>query len=682
VRSEAWGALWVVNVAGLVLEVGAGWGYPSGVPNLIRVIGQDVSEGEAMWLVKALFEVAQTLLGGAMVFELVSWLENNRAGEVQKRQKALAKYTASGNQANSGNDDDWDTSSEASAATTRTAVDSQAGSSSKGASTSRNRAQSRGFGSADFVASECKKLAEQLQGLQLSSEYKGMAQARQKLPAHSMRSEVVEACAQNQVVLICGTTGCGKTTQVPQFILEEAFGAGQGGKCSIICTQPRRISALGVAERVAAERCCKVGSLVGYQIRLESKKSRDTRLLFCTTGVLLRRLMDDTELDGISHVVVDEVHERTIDGDFLLVILKRLCARRRDLRVVLMSATADADKFSKYFGVCKVVTIPGFTHPVKEVFLETALSMTGQLIGRGSPYALSRDAFLRRKKAFETTGEFLPAIANGEEDDSGDGAGGQQDASAGKDERLDHVQISLLNVDESKINYDLLEGVLEHMHGDSNYDIDSRGTKGSVLMFLPGIAEIQRAYDRVQELSRKGSAGALWPVPVHGSLSPADQKKVFQKPPGGARKVVLATNICETSITIDDCIAVIDTGRAREMTYDAHSGLSRLQDAWVARAAATQRQGRAGRVRPGVCFRYFDDAPACICLIVYVCACVCVCVCVYIDIYIYIYIYIYTHTHTHTYIYIYTHTHTHTHTNIHRHIHTSMHTYIRCVYAY
>jgi ATP-dependent RNA helicase DHX57 len=617
VQSEDWGALWVVNVAGLVLEVGVGVGYPSAVPNLIRVIGKDVSEGEAMWLVKALFEVAQTLLGGAMVFELVSWLENNRAGEVQKRQKALAKYAASANQADD-DSNDWDASSEASAATTRTAVGSET-SSTKGSGTSRQRAQTRGFGSADFVASESKKLGEQLQALKLTSEYKDIAQARQKLPAHSMRSEVVSACTQNQVVLICGTTGCGKTTQVPQFILEEAFSGGMGGKCSIICTQPRRISALGVAERVATERCCKVGSLVGYQIRLESKRSRDTRLLFCTTGVLLRRLMDDTELDGISHVVVDEVHERTIDGDFLLVILKRLCARRRDLRVVLMSATADADKFSQYFGGCKVVTIPGFTHPVREVFLETALSMTGQLIGRGSPYALSRDAFLRRKKAFEATGEFLAAIANGDEDEAGDGSAAQQDASdKGKDERLDHVQISLLNVDESKINYDLMEGLLEYMHGDSTYDTDNRGTKGSVLVFLPGIAEIQRAYDRVQDLSRKGSAGALWPVPVHGSLSPADQKKVFQKPPGGARKVVLATNICETSITIDDCIAVIDTGRAREMTYDAHSGLSRLQDAWVARAAATQRQGRAGRVRPGVCFRYHHHAYAYARLYIYV----------------------------------------------------------------
>ena len=169
-----------------------------------------------------------------------------------------------------------------------------------------------------------------------------------------------------------------------------------------------------------------------------------------------------------------------------------------------------------------MVTIPGFTHPVKEVFLETALSMTGQLIGRGSPYALSRDAFLRRKKAFETTREFPAAIGNGDADDEGDAqAEGGAAESSGQEERLDHVQISLLNVDEGKINYDLIEGLLEHMHGDSTYDIDNKGTKGSVLVFLPGLAEIQRAYERVQDLSSKGSAGALWPVPVHGSLSPA-----------------------------------------------------------------------------------------------------------------------------------------------------------------
>ena len=167
--------------------------------------------------------------------------------------------------------------------------------------------------------------------------------------------------------MISGETGCGKTTQLPQFILESEIEAGRGAQCNIICTQPRRISAVSVSQRVAAERGESVGDSVGYQIRLENRRSDGTRLLFCTTGVLLRKLVKEPELDGVSHVVVDEIHERGMNEDFLLIILRDLLHKRPDLRLILMSATLNAELFSAYFAGAPMMHIPGFTFPVEEV---------------------------------------------------------------------------------------------------------------------------------------------------------------------------------------------------------------------------------------------------------------------------------------------------------------------------
>jgi ATP-dependent RNA helicase DHX36 len=181
--------------------------------------------------------------------------------------------------------------------------------------------------------------------------------------------------------VVSGETGCGKTTQLPQFVLEEEIEAGRGADCNIICTQPRRISAMSVAARVAAERGDALGQSVGYQIRLEAKRSAQTRLLFCTTGVLLRRLVQEPDLNGVSHVMVDEIHERGMNEDFLLIILRDLLPRRPDLRLVLMSATINAELFSKYFGNAPMMHIPGFTFSVKELFLEDLLELTHYSVG-------------------------------------------------------------------------------------------------------------------------------------------------------------------------------------------------------------------------------------------------------------------------------------------------------------
>jgi ATP-dependent RNA helicase DHX36 len=160
-----------------------------------------------------------------------------------------------------------------------------------------------------------------------------------------------------QVTVVSGATGCGKTTQIPQLLLDDALERGVGGTTSIICTQPRRISATAVAERVAAERAVLVGDEVGYSIRMEAKSSRDTRMLFCTTGILLRRLQSDPLLQGVSHVLVDEVHERDLNSDFLLIVLRDLLPRRKDLRIVAMSATVNADLFANYFSHVRSIPV-------------------------------------------------------------------------------------------------------------------------------------------------------------------------------------------------------------------------------------------------------------------------------------------------------------------------------------
>jgi ATP-dependent RNA helicase DHX36 len=224
------------------------------------------------------------------------------------------------------------------------------------------------------------KLSSQLRDLQNSRKMtpsaRSMQSFREKLPAFNMREGFLKAVAANQVLVISGETGCGKTTQLPQFILEEEIDNLRGADCSIICTQPRRISAISVAARVASERGEELGETVGYQIRLESKRSAQTRLLFCTTGVLLRRLVQEPDLVGVSHLLVDEIHERGMNEDFLIIILRDLLPRRPDLRLVLMSATINAELFSKYFGDAPIMHIPGFTFPVTEFFLEDVLEKT------------------------------------------------------------------------------------------------------------------------------------------------------------------------------------------------------------------------------------------------------------------------------------------------------------------
>lgn len=207
----------------------------------------------------------------------------------------------------------------------------------------------------------------------------GIERTRRMLPAADKRQEIINLVDQHQVVVISGKTGCGKTTQVPQFLLDDWIERGWGAAANIIMTQPRRLPTLAVSERIAKEIGTKVGQLIGYQIQLERKTSASTRLCVCTTGILLQRLRDP-RLSGVTHVIVDEVHERDLDTDFLLMILRELLPRRPTLRLILMSATISGDTFAAYFGQnTPVLTIPGRTFPVQQIFLESALHRTGYI---------------------------------------------------------------------------------------------------------------------------------------------------------------------------------------------------------------------------------------------------------------------------------------------------------------
>lgn len=435
-------------------------------------------------------------------------------------------------------------------------------------------------------------------------EARALIESRKKLPAWKCREAILGSIRANQVTVISGMTGCGKSTQVPQFILDEWLdGAGGTGRstCHVVCTQPRRISATGVAERVAAERDERVPGSVGYQIRLESKMSRDTRLTFCTTGVLLRRLESDPDLHGVTHVVVDEVHERSQDSDFLLMVLKDLLAKRANLKVVLMSATLNSDLFLKYFhpaAIPGVVEIPGKTFPVKPIFLEEVLDLVGYSIEEESPFARPLSEFSRKQLNDR----------NGEDDEEAALLPIRTVSDRLRDEELrpEMVKNRYLNLgcsgraaenlsimDFDKIDFDLIERVVQYVVANDSAD------RGSILVFLPGMDEIVTLLERLGRNNDK-----LRLIPLHSSLSSEEQSKVFERS-SSARKVVLSTNLAETSITIDDCTCVIDAGRMKEKSFDSVRNMESLDTVWVARANAVQRRGRAGRVRPGVCFHLY-----------------------------------------------------------------------------
>ncbi|CAJ1065307.1 ATP-dependent DNA/RNA helicase DHX36 [Xyrichtys novacula] len=434
-----------------------------------------------------------------------------------------------------------------------------------------------------------------LQNKKSDPKYKEMLKFREKLPSYAKKEELVDLINSNRVLVVSGETGCGKTTQVTQFILDDHINRGMGSMCRVVCTQPRRISAISVAERVAAERAESVGNgnSCGYQIRLQSRlPRRQGSVLYCTTGIILQWLRSDRLLSSVSHLVLDEIHERNLQSDVLLVIVKDLLSLREDLKVILMSATLNAEKFSKYFDNCPMIHIPGLTFPVEEFLLEDILEMT-----RYQPKSQDRRPVWKRR--FWQGRNSRPEKEEKEAEYHGSWPayertlqGRYSDSTIKALEKLD---------EDEKIDLDLILALIRH--------IVLNDEDGAILVFLPGWDNISSLNDLLmaQQMFR---SDRFVIIPLHSLMPTVNQTQVFKRPPPGVRKIVIATNIAETSITIDDVVFVIDGGKIKETNFDTNNNISTMTAEWVSLANAKQRKGRAGRVCPGKCYHLYNSLRA------------------------------------------------------------------------
>jgi len=401
---------------------------------------------------------------------------------------------------------------------------------------------------------------------------------RKRLPAADKRQQILGLIESHQVVVITGETGCGKTTQVPQFILENCLGKEGLGACKIVVTQPRRISAISVSERISEERGESLGGSVGFQIRLESKlPNQRNSILLCTTGVVLQWLQSSPTLNTITHLILDEVHERDVDSDFLMTICKRILPMRPDLKLILMSATLDAGKFSQFFKHCPSIHIPGFTYPVEDIYLEDILNFT-QYRKEFKPGQRGKKSQKRRDEYEKEMGAYLRHIA-----------------STGKYSKSTLEFLS--SPDSEEVDMDLAANVVQYIHHNED--------AGAILVFLPGWEQIAKLNDLLDNSATHRLQGNTVIFPLHSLMPTASQRAIFSKPAAGTRKIILATNIAETSITIDDVVYVVDCGKIKIKQFDVASNISTLQPEWAGLANVRQRRGRAGRVQPGKCYHLF-----------------------------------------------------------------------------
>lgn len=354
---------------------------------------------------------------------------------------------------------------------------------------------------------------------------KTMSEQRQYLPIFSIRDDLLQVIRENQVVVVVGETGSGKTTQLTQYLHED----GLSTYGMIGCTQPRRVAAMSVAKRVSEEMDCELGDKVGYAIRFEDVTGPNTIIKYMTDGVLLRETLREADLDQYSAIIMDEAHERSLNTDVLFGILKQVVARRRDFRLIVTSATLNAQKFSDFFGSVPVYNIPGRTFPVSILYSKTPCE--------------------------------------------------------------DYVDAAVK------------QAMVIHM----------TCGPGDILIFMTGQDEIESICyaltERMEQLeaSAKKSAAPLSILPIYSQLPSDLQAKIFQKAEDGVRKCIVATNIAETSLTVDGIFYVIDSGYGKFKVYNPRMGMDALQVFPVSRAAADQRAGRAGRTGPGTCYRLFTE---------------------------------------------------------------------------
>ncbi|KAF7551291.1 hypothetical protein G7046_g7765 [Stylonectria norvegica] len=365
-----------------------------------------------------------------------------------------------------------------------------------------------------------------------SQKYFQILHTRRDLPVNKQRQDFLDRYHESQILVFVGETGSGKTTQIPQYVVYDELPQLTGKL--IACTQPRRVAAMSVAQRVADEMDVTLGEEVGYSIRFEDKTGPKTMLKYMTDGMLLREAMHDHEMSRYSTIILDEAHERTLSTDILMALLKQISMRRSDLKIIIMSATLEAEKFQRYFNDAPLLAVKGRTHPV-EIF-------------------------------------YTP------------------------EPERDYVEAAIRTV----------------------LQIHASEPEGDILLFLTGEDEIEDACRKISleadELIREVDAGPIAVCPLYGTLPPQQQQRIFDKAPpplrkGGrpGRKVIVSTNIAETSLTIDGIVYVVDPGFSKQKIYNPRIRVESLLVSPISKASAQQRAGRAGRTKPGKCFRLYTE---------------------------------------------------------------------------
>ncbi|XP_060872405.1 ATP-dependent RNA helicase A-like [Metopolophium dirhodum] len=411
----------------------------------------------------------------------------------------------------------------------------------------------------------CKLKKEFDEKKQHSLTFQNRIKDRSSLPIFKKKDAILNIIKDNSVIIVHGGTGCGKTTQVCQFILEEFIDANKGANCNIICTQPRKVSAISIANRVSFERAEAIGKSVGYTVRFDSMVPQSFgAILFCTVEILIRKLK--TGLFGVTHVIVDEIHERRAGCELLLIILKDMVQKYLDLKVILMSANANLNIFSKYFNNCPIIDVEGNCYPVKDFFLEDIVQMLD--------YKPSLEEIkITKKKNIQTTVNCNLFVS---------------------DEYPTKVKNIVAKISEESQHLKIIELLLTHIE-------NSLKIKGAVLIFLPGWAWISELNNHLQQNETIAQNCSI--LLLHSSLSHAQQHKVFKPVPLEKRKVILSTNIAETSITIDDVVFVIDYGKSKIVRCT--NNVTIFETVWASKVNVVQRRGRAGRVQEGYCFSLY-----------------------------------------------------------------------------